>query len=91
LTYDTTVSADLRTLIDLERAERGLGSLSDALTSAVADPAVDLRGQTVAKLLGDISQLQSRIQNDETRGLDVTVAYADLRRLQTQLSILQNG
>jgi len=94
LTYDTNIGDDLKSLIDSERIARGLSSLIDPVTGAIVSQSstvVDPRSQSISRLLGEISSLESSIRTAEAQRRDTTVLYADLRRLQSQLATLQNG
>ena len=94
LVYDESDDAQVQEEVDAERESRGLAPLTDPATGSITtrvSEAADLRAQTIIKIRNEILDLNTIIAGRRRRGQDTTVQYAELARLESQLSTLQNG
>ena len=94
LVYDAADDEQVQEEIDVERESRGLAPLTNPATGEIStrvSEAADPRAQTITRLRNEILDLNTIIAGRRRRGQDTTVQYAELARLEAQLSTLQNG
>jgi hypothetical protein len=94
LVYDAADDEQVQEEIDIERESRGLAPLTNPATGEIStrvSEAADPRAQTITRLRNEISDLEQIIAGRTRRRQDTTVQYAELARLEAQLSTLQNG
>jgi len=94
LVYDAADDEQVQEEIDVERESRGLAPLTNPATGEIStrvSEAADPRAQTITRLRNEILDLNTIIAGRRRRGQDTTIQYAELARLEAQLSTLQNG